>query len=154
MSEGCAAPSSVSDVPAGASPELLDRLRHELESPPFNAWLSPVAEQAGTSGTTIRLTYRPELGYRPSEAIFHGGVIAALIDIAAYASVAILREHATPTAALAIDFLAPAVGRELVARTRLRKVGRSLARVDVDVFAGDRLVVLGRGTFSTGGLNR
>lgn len=133
---------------------LLERLRGELERAPFNAWLAPVAEQAGPSGVTVHLSYRPELSYHPDEAIFHGGVITALVDIAGYASVAILHENATPTAALAVDFLAPAAGREMTARATIRKIGRSLARVDVDVTVGDKLVAIGRGTFSTGGTTR
>lgn len=133
----------------GDSRDILERLRHELEGPPFNAWLAPVAEQAGTTGTTIRVVYRRDLSYNPRAAIFHGGVIAALIDIAGYATVAIRHAHATPTASLSVEFLAPAMGTELIARTTLRKAGRSLARVDVDVLCGEKLVAIGRGTFST-----
>lgn len=133
-----------------ATPEdLMLRLRGELERPPFNRWLAIEALDASADGIAIRLPYRAEFSYHPAEAFFHGGVIASLIDVAGYAAIAILSSAPTPTVSLAIDYLAPATGPELIARARLRRMGRSLSRVDIDIFAGTRMVALGRGIFST-----
>lgn len=129
---------------------MMDRLRSELERPPFNRWLGvlPIAVD-GEDGISISLPYRPEFSHNPSEPVFHGGVVASLIDVAGYAAVAIRCGYSTPTVSLHIDYLAPAAGGDLMARGCVRRLGRSLSRVDVEIFAASRMVAIGRGTFST-----
>lgn len=130
----------------------IDRLRRELLRPPFNLWLAPVAIRADEPSREIAvsLPFRPEFSYDPARPIFHGGVIAALADLTGYAAVAVWHGGVTPTIALNVDYLAPAIGQELVARGMLRKLGRSVARADIEVSADGKLVALGRGTFATG----
>ncbi len=56
----------------------------------------------------------------------------------------------TPTIDLRIDYLRAADGGDLIARAKLLKAGRTIARVDVTVEdSKGRLVAVGRGTFST-----
>lgn len=130
----------------------LARLREEMERPPFHRTLRPRAiEAAPDSGTvTIALDYRDEFARAPNERSFHGGVIATLIDLAGHAAVAVKIGRMAPTIDLRIDFLRPSDGEGLVARARLLKVGRTVARVDIDVTdTQGRLVAAGRGSFST-----
>lgn len=132
---------------------VLDRLREEMIRPPFNTWLSPVAVEADEAErrVVIELPFRPEFSHTADETIFHGGVIAALADIAGHATVAVFHGKMTPTVSLQTDFLAPAIGTRLQAVGWLRKHGRTLARADIDLLVGDRLVAIARGTFSTKG---
>lgn len=134
-------------------PSPLERLRKEMERPPFNSWLSPVAVAADEARreVTMSLAYRPEFSYHPTEAIFHGGVLAALIDIAGYAAIAVWHGRPTPTIGLQVEYLAPARGGTVEARGMLRRLGRSIGRADIELTCGGKLVALGRGTFSTGG---
>ena len=81
---------------------------------------------------TIGLDYRDELARAPNEKSFHGGVIAALIDISGHAAVAIKIGKMAPTIDLRIDYLRPTAGENLVASARPLQVGATLARVDVD----------------------
>jgi uncharacterized protein (TIGR00369 family) len=86
----------------------------------------------------------------PDDKSFHGGVIATLIDLAGHAAVAVKIGKMAPTIDLRIDYLRPSIGESIVARARLLKVGRRLARVDVDVTdAQGRLIAVRRGSFST-----
>ena len=130
----------------------MEQLRRQLQDPPFNRWLSPVAVNVDEAARelVVSLPFRPEFSYHPERSVFHGGVIASLVDLTAYAAVAIWHGGATPTITLQIDYLAPAIGHELVARGLLRKLGRSISRADVEVALDGKLVALGRGTFSTG----
>ena len=90
------------------------------------------------------------LARAPDDKSFHGGVIATLIDVAGHAAVAVKIGKMAPTIDLRIDYLRPSIGESIVARARLLKVGRLLARVDVDVTdAQGRLIAVGRGSFST-----
>lgn len=134
-----------------SSSPAIDRLRHELERPPFNRWLGAVALAADEEKheIVVALRYRPELGYDPDEPIFHGGVLAALIDVAGYAAVAVWHGGATPTASLQVEYLAPAAGGEIRARGILRRLGRTLSRADVELTVNGTLVALGRGAFVT-----
>lgn len=131
----------------------LARLREEMEGPPFHHVLRPEPIDADPeSGTvSIRLSFRDELARAKGDNAFHGGVIAALIDLAGHAAVAVKIGRMAPTIDLRIDYMRPAEGDALIAHARLLKAGRTVARVDVDVRdTTDRTVALGRGTFSTG----
>ena len=131
----------------------LGRLIAELARPPFHRWLKPTAISVNVERQEIEIgmVYRPELSHDSDRAIFHGGVVAALVDIAGYAAVAIWQDVATPTIALHVEYLRPAVAPELRARGMLRRMGRSVARVDIEISAAASLVALGRATYSTSG---
>jgi uncharacterized protein (TIGR00369 family) len=131
----------------------MDRLCHELERPPFNAWLAPraVAIDEAARQISVSLSWRPEFSSDPDKSTYHGGVVATLIDITGYAAVAVWHGASTPTIHLQVSYLAPALGQELAARGVLRRLGRSISHVDVEVTGGGKLVALGRGIFSTQG---
>lgn len=136
----------------GADTDPLALLRWEMERPPFHHYLKPEAIEADAElGTvTIALAFREDLARGPNERSFHGGVIASLIDIAGHAAVAITIRRMAPTIDLRIDYLRPSSGDGLIARARMFKPGRTVARVDVDVTDTEgRLVAVGRGSFST-----
>lgn len=81
----------------------------------------------------------------------HGGVIASLIDVAGtFAMVAYLNKG-VPTVDLRVDYLRPAAGTELRARATVRKAGRTVGTVDIEVTdSSDRLIAIGRALFATG----
>jgi uncharacterized protein (TIGR00369 family) len=130
----------------------LARLREEIRGPPFHQLLRPEAIDADpASGTVIiRLAFRSELARAEDDNALHGGVVASLIDLAGHAAVAVKIGRKASTIDLRIDYLRPAEGESLIAHAKLLKVGRTVARVDIDVRdTRDRTVALGRGTFST-----
>ena len=133
-------------------PDAMARLRAEMERPPYHAVLRPqpvsVDAQAGT--VTIRLPYREEFRRAPDAPGYHGGVIAALIDLAGHAAVAVTVGRMVPTIDLRIDFLRAPAGGDLTARGKLLRAGRSIARADVEIIDdADNVVAVGRGTYST-----
>jgi len=131
--------------------QLLARLRGEMERPPFHHWLAPEAVHAEEGRIEIRLPVRPDFCHMADPPLVHGGIIAALIDIAGHAVVAVAQGSPAPTVTLSIEFLRPAPGPELIASAYLRRLGRSLSRADVEIHADGRLVALGRGTFANPG---
>ena len=137
--------------PPLAQVDYMARLRHEMARPPFHSFLKPEALAADASGAVvIRLPYRAEFARTPDEAGYHGGVIAALIDLAGHAAIAIRTGHMVPTVDLRIDYLRAAPGVALLARTKILKLGRSFGRADIDIEteAGQHIAA-GRGTYST-----
>lgn len=135
-----------------ARDNALARLREEMEGPPFHQVLrpEPVAANPEKGTVTIRLAFRDELARAKGDIAFHGGVIASLIDLAGHAAVAVKTGRMAPTIDLRIDYLRPAEGDSLVAEAKLLKMGRTVARVDIEVKdMHGREIALGRGTFST-----
>jgi len=132
--------------------DALARLREEMTRPPYHAILRPQAVRVDPKAgiVVVSLAYRPEFRRSPDDAAYHGGVISALIDIAAHAAVAVSIGRMAPTIDLRIDYLRPADASDLTATARLVRAGRSIARADVEIAdAEDNLIAIGRGSFST-----
>ena len=54
-----------------------------------------------------------------------------------------------PTINMRVDYLRPAVGESVTAVARVRRIGKSTAVVDVDVFdVSNKLVAVGRCTYA------
>jgi uncharacterized protein (TIGR00369 family) len=95
----------------------------------------------------LRMPFRPEIS-RGGRNQFHGGALATLIDLAGDFAVGMRLGGGVPTASLHIDYLRPATGAWVQARALVRRQGRTLATVDVELTCADgTLVALGRGTF-------
>ena len=93
---------------------------------------------------------RPEFERGPGTGQCHGGPIASLIDTAACNVVMMVVGHGVPTIDCRIDYMRPAIDTDLIAKATARRVGRSIAVADVDVYNEDgKLLASGRGTFST-----
>ncbi|TDR92941.1 PaaI family thioesterase [Enterovirga rhinocerotis] len=132
--------------------EPLDRLRFELDHPPFHQFLrpEPVSVDAEAGSVVIRLPFRPEFARIPDRPDYHGGVIAAFIDITAHAAAAVKAGRMAPTVDLRIDYMRVASGSALIGRGTVQRMGRTLAVVDVEITTeGDgRQIALGRGVLS------
>src|ERR1700761_2008385 len=141
----------MSSASAASERTPIDRLRAEMERPPYHGFLRPRAEQVdeATGAVTITLPFRPEFRRAPDAPGYHGGVIAGLIDLAAHAVVAVRVGHMVPTIDLRIDFLRVASDGDLSAIANIRRAGRTLAVADVEISDAEaRVVALGRGLFS------
>ena len=128
--------------------ELQEKLRHS----PFIRFLGPVVMTADAERQEVvmRIPMRPEFERIAGSRQWHGGPIAAIIDtVGDYALVMTLGKP-LPTINFRVDYLRPAVNTELIATARVRRAGRSVGVVDVDVSdAGGNLVAIGRATYST-----
>ena len=119
---------------------------------PFIGWLGlkVVSLDHERQEITVRMAMRPELERRPGTRQFHGGPIAAFIDIAGDFAIGMLVGGGVPTINLRTDYLRPAIGEALTAVARVRRTGKTAAVVDIEVFDDDeKLVALGRGTYSS-----
>jgi len=129
----------------------VEQVQAIFDASPFLAFLRLRAialdHDAGT--LTVTMPMRPELERRIGTAQFHGGPIAAFIDIVGDFAVGMTVGGGVPTINLRIDYLKPAVGSLLTGTARVRRTGRTVALVDVDVHDDKQtLVAVGRGTYS------
>lgn len=123
-----------------------------FELSPFIGWLGlkVVSLDHDRQEITVRMTMRPELERRPGTRQFHGGPIAAFIDITGDFAIGMLVGGGVPTMNFRTDFLRPALGDALTAVARVRRIGKTATIVDIEVIDDEkRLVALGRGTYSS-----
>jgi uncharacterized protein (TIGR00369 family) len=99
---------------------------------------------------TLRSVFGPLLERATGTGQYHGGVIASLIDIAGdFALIAVLG-YGVPTINFRVDYLRPAMHSDLLAVARVRRAGRTVGVVDIDVSdSSGRLIALGRGCYGT-----
>ena len=100
------------------------------------------------SELSVRMPLHAGLERRPGTKQFHGGPIAALIDVVGDFALGMTLGGGIPTINLRIDYLKPAVGGGLAATARVRRAGKSVAVIDIDVMDEKQsLVAMGRGTY-------
>ena len=99
---------------------------------------------------TIRFFMSSELERQPGTNQWHGGALSAIIDTAGCYGLALLTGEPMPTINFRTDYLRPAVNTNLTAVATVRKAGRSVGVVDVDVNDDNgKLIALGRACYST-----
>ena len=130
----------------------LEALQSYMDASPFIRHAAMRVTEADHEGETLTMTMplKPEFERQAGSGQFHGGPIAALIDTAGCFGLIMLVGHGVPTVNFRTDYLRPAVNTSLRAVAKVRRVGRLVGVVDVDVFDDDgRLLAVGRGTFSS-----
>ena len=102
------------------------------------------AGHANATGICVRLPFNPICERENGSARIHGGVIAALVDLTgAFAAMAAGGRN-VPSTSAHITYLRPAKAAELVAVGRVRRLGRTIGVVDVEISQNEELVALGR----------
>ncbi len=132
----------------------LDVVQGWLDMSPFIKFSGLTAQSvdAESGEVVVRMPMRPELarGGGGASNQFHGGPVAAFIDTVGDFAVAVLVKGGVPTINFRVDYLRPSTGPYLEARAIVRRVGRTIGVVDIDVHdAEGRLTSVGRGCYGT-----
>lgn len=124
--------------------EMIGRSRfHQL----FNMQVIAVDNEALT--ITVKAGQSGVLERQPDTNQWHGGAIASLIDIVGCYSLTLVSAEPLPTINFRTDYLRPAISTDLQVLARVRKAGRMIGVVDVDINNDDgKLIALGRGSYS------
>ena len=134
------------------SQDAFEFVKNNMAETPFHQWLLPeLIEAVADKGIVrIRLPIRPEFGRMPGRPELHGGVIAALCDIAGHAAIASQLFHSVATIDMRVDYLRLAGGAEINAVGTVVKVGRTIGVVDVQLRDDEeRLVAISRASYVT-----
>jgi len=132
----------------------IDMIQAVMDTSPFIELCGMKATKSDEERQTleIEMLRKPELERAKDAGQFHGGAIGSLIDTAGTLALAMVLQNGVPTINVRTDFLRPAITESLRAVAMVRKVGRTVGVVDVDVFdASGKLVAVGRGTFGAQG---
>ena len=128
--------------------ELQDRLSQS----PFIRFLNLTVTEVDPTGQRITMIapMRPEFERIAGSGQWHGGPIAAVIDTVGDYALVMTIGRPLPTINFRVDYVRPAVNTALTATARVRRQGRSVGVVDVDVMdANGALVAIGRATYAT-----
>jgi len=129
-----------------------DQIQEILDGSPFISFCGMVCEEVwpDEDKVQVRMPMRAELERSPGSGMYHGGPIASLIDVAGDFALAMQLGGGVPTINFRTDYLRPAFGASLVATAWVRRAGRTVGVVDVDVHDEEgRLVAVGRGCYSS-----
>jgi uncharacterized protein (TIGR00369 family) len=106
-----------------------------IEQAPFSKVLGVSIDSPAEGVARVKMPFDERmLNAGGIDAPIHGGAIASLIDIAACAAVWSLPTTAgSATISMTINYASPGIGTELVAEARVRRSGRRLATLAVEV---------------------
>ncbi|MCA0921924.1 PaaI family thioesterase [Pseudooceanicola nanhaiensis] len=97
---------------------------------------------------TARMPLRDELARGVGSGQFHGGAIAAFIDTVGDFAVGMMVGGGVPTTNMRVDYMRPAINTDLIGIATVRRMGRSIAVVDIDVTNEDgKLLAIGRANY-------
>jgi uncharacterized protein (TIGR00369 family) len=133
-------------------PASLQELQAYMDASPFihASGMKITEADPEAEKLVLTMTLKPEFERAPGTGQFHGGPIAALIDTAGCFAMIMVLGHGVPTVNFRTDYLRPAVNTSLQATATIRRVGRMVGVVDVDVINDDgKLIAVGRGTFGS-----
>ena len=128
------------------------QLQERLAQSPFIRSLGLVVIEADPAAqcVTMRLAMQPSFERIAGSGQWHGGPIAAAIDTVGDYALVMSIGRPLPTINFRVDYLRPAVNTALTLIARVRRSGRSVGVVDVDVAdANGALVAIGRATYAT-----
>lgn len=115
----------------------LAELRALMDQISFNRLLGLRLTRRHRDGVTVECPIREE--YTNLHGTLHGGVTAALADVAAgFAVIAHAQGRPVATVEMKLNYLAPIHGRRVTARAHLLKAGSTLCVCAVDVFTERR----------------
>jgi len=133
-------------------PLTIAELQANLDRSPFISFLGLKIVEADPANEQVTMTcsMRPEFERGAGTGQWHGGPLAAIIDtVGDYALVMALR-RGLPTINFRVDYLRPAINTGLVITARVRRAGKSVGVVDIDVLDDRKvLIAVGRASYST-----
>jgi uncharacterized protein (TIGR00369 family) len=117
---------------------------------PFHRWLGLKVLAVRADGIELKATWREEWVVNPDRRYTHGGVLAALVDVAADWAMVTRTGRGVPTIDMRVDYHAAAMPGDLVARGRIVKWGNQFSVAEAQVFdESGKLLASGRGTYLT-----
>jgi uncharacterized protein (TIGR00369 family) len=128
--------------------ELQQRLAHSAFIDFLN--LTVISADPEKQEVVMRAAMRPEFERGRGSGQWHGGPIAAIIDTVGDYALVMLLGRPLPTVNFRVDYLRPAINTALTITGRVRRSGRLVGVVDIDVAnEAGQLVAIGRATYAT-----
>jgi uncharacterized protein (TIGR00369 family) len=128
----------------------VEKLQQLIARGPFNQWLNFSVVKAGDDGIEIKATWRDEWVVNPERRYTHGGILAAIVDVAADYAIAARLGRPVPTIDLRVDYHKAAMPGDITATARVVRMGNQYSTAEAYLYdAEGALVASGRGTYFT-----
>jgi uncharacterized protein (TIGR00369 family) len=128
----------------------VDRLQELIGRGPFNKWLNFTVLKAGADGVELKAAWREEWVVNPERRYTHGGILAAIVDVAADYAIAAQLGRPVPTIDIRVDYHKAAMPGDITAKARVVRMGSQYSTAEAYLYDQDgALVASGRGTYST-----
>ena len=128
----------------------IEKLQQLISAGPFNKWLNFTVLKAGEDGIEIKAVWRDEWVVNPERRYTHGGILAAIVDVAADYAIAARLGRPVPTIDIRVDYHKPAMPGDLTAKGRVVRMGNQFSTAEAYLYDEEgALIASGRGTYFT-----
>lgn len=125
-------------------------LESQLLAAPFHRWLGLTVESVSAQGITLRAKGSEEWFNSEDQTVVHGGIIAALLDIAADWALVTVGIKPSPTIDQTVNYLRPAASLDLIIKGTVLKPGRTVSVAEARVLSGGKVIAVTRASYATG----
>jgi uncharacterized protein (TIGR00369 family) len=127
-----------------------ERAQEMIRRAPYHQWLGLELVALTDDSIELKAKWREEWVVHPERRYTHGGVLAALIDLAADWAMVRRTGRGVPTIDLRVDYHAAAMPGDLFARGKVIRFGGQFSTAEAQVLDGSgKLLASGRGTYLT-----
>ena len=131
----------------------VEKVQALITRAPYHQWLGLKVIAVHDDGIELTATWREEWVVNPDRRYTHGGVLAALIDLAADWAMVAKTGRGVPTIDMRVDYHRAAMPGDLVATGTVIKLGSTVSSAAAEVVDTEgRLIATGRGVYFTGEL--
>ena len=128
----------------------VERVQQMITRAPYHQWLGLKVVALHDDGIELTATWREEWVVNPDRRYTHGGILAAIIDVAADYAIAAQLGRPVPTIDLRVDYHKAAMPGDLIAKAKVVRAGGQYSTAEAYVYDKDgALVASGRGTYFT-----
>ena len=128
----------------------LEQIQAIITRAPFHQWLGLTVVAVGDDSIEIKATWREEWVVNVERRYTHGGILAALVDLAADFALIKQTGRGVPTIDMRIDYHRVAMPGDLIMRGKVVRSGSQFATAEAQIFDLDgKLIASGRGTYLT-----
>jgi uncharacterized protein (TIGR00369 family) len=128
----------------------VEQIQALITRAPFHQWLGLAVVNVTDESIEIRAKWREEWVVNTERGYTHGGILAALIDLAADWAMVRQTGRGVPTIDLRVDYHRPTTRSDLVARGKVIRAGGQFSTAEAQIFDMEgKLVASGRGTYLT-----
>src|SRR5713226_2970867 len=133
-----------------ASDLTIDKVHALITRGPYHQWLGLEVVGGSEEGIELRAKWREEWVVNPDRRYTHGGILAALVDLAADWAMVSRTGRGVPTIDLRVDYHAAAMPGDLIARGKIIRFGSQFSTAEAQVLDEQgKLLASGRGTYFT-----
>lgn len=144
-------PAASATAPSSTAPQLPTpaELEASLRKAPFHRWLNLSVESLSATELVLVANGSDDWFNSDDRKVVHGGIIAALLDIAADWALVTVGISPSPTIDQTVNYLRPAQSLELRVVGRVLKPGRTVSFAEAEVLSGGKVVAVSRASYAS-----